>query len=169
MDAANKAPYNPRAMEKLLSKDGQEVLSKTLPKCGQPNVRLAGKSIERPVIINCETGEIIIQRVIFDQRGFPIFDPYVKVETRISGDVNLMSRDAHMRAATRQLRSDIETGIIDKNIFDKYQLEDIMSGDKKIRGFTWHYHQDVGRMQLVPTSIHKWVKHVGGFDLWGKK
>lgn len=29
--------------------------------------------------------------------------------------------------------------------------------------FTWHHHQDVGRLQLVPTRLHNTlVKHTGG-------
>lgn len=44
-----------------------------------------------------------------------------------------------------------------------------MKGKSKIGDYIWHHHQDTGRMQLIPTDIHKWVKHVGGFDLWGKK
>jgi hypothetical protein len=45
----------------------------------------------------------------------------------------------------------------------------INAGKKKIPGYTWHHHQDVGRMQLVPTDIHRWVKHIGGFEMWGGK
>jgi hypothetical protein len=32
--------------------------------------------------------------------------------------------------------------------------------------YTWHHHQDVGRMQLVPRKIHADTGHVGGFDMW---
>ncbi|WP_374046472.1 HNH endonuclease [Massilia antarctica] len=27
--------------------------------------------------------------------------------------------------------------------------------------FTWHHHQDTGRMQLPPTEIHGAVKNIG--------
>lgn len=29
-------------------------------------------------------------------------------------------------------------------------------------GYTWHHHQDGKRMMLVPTDLHKEVKHTGG-------
>ena len=153
----------------MLQKEGQEVSSSILSRPNQPNVKLAGQSIERTIVIDPVTGKTAIQKVVFDRKGFPIFDPYVKVETGISGDLHLMSRDAHMRAATRQLRADIEAGIIDKSLFTSEELKHIKSGLEKIGDYTWHHHQDTGRMQLVPTNIHNWVKHVGSFDLWGKK
>ena len=34
-------------------------------------------------------------------------------------------------------------------------------------GYTWHHHQDVGRMQLVPYEIHKQTGHTGGASIWG--
>jgi hypothetical protein len=36
------------------------------------------------------------------------------------------------------------------------------------KDYTWHHHQDHGRMQLVPTAIHSETGHTGGFSLWGK-
>jgi hypothetical protein len=33
-------------------------------------------------------------------------------------------------------------------------------------GYTWHHHQDYGRMQLVEFDIHKRTGHTGGFSLW---
>ncbi|MCG7500017.1 HNH endonuclease [Vibrio sp. Of7-15] len=34
--------------------------------------------------------------------------------------------------------------------------------------WTWHHHQDPGRMQLLPYGIHKLYNHVGGFVKWCK-
>ena len=34
------------------------------------------------------------------------------------------------------------------------------------KGFTWHHHQDFGRMQLVESNIHSRTAHTGGFSLW---
>lgn len=134
-----------------------------------PNVRLAGQCKERIVGTDPVTFEPIVQRVTFDNRGFPIFDPYVKVEIRITGDLANMSREAHMRAATRQLRNDIKIGKVDKSMFSEIELKDIGSGKEKIGQYTWHHHQETGRMQLVPTGIHEWIKHVGGNQLWRMK
>jgi hypothetical protein len=34
-------------------------------------------------------------------------------------------------------------------------------------GFTWHHHQDEGKMQLVKTGVHGYVRHTGGRQIWG--
>jgi RHS repeat-associated protein len=34
------------------------------------------------------------------------------------------------------------------------------------RGYTWHHHQQYGRMQLVDSTIHHQTGHTGGFSLW---
>jgi hypothetical protein len=154
----DKAPYDPRTTESMLkiNNPSAEIMSTTLPKENHPNVKLAGTRHQ-------ESG------IVFDNCGFPILDKYVKYETRIGGNLKNMNREVHMRAATRQLRRDIEAGIVDKNVFSEKQLNQIKSGLEKIEGCTWHHHQDVGRMQLVPESIHKEVQHVGGFEMWGGK
>jgi len=35
-------------------------------------------------------------------------------------------------------------------------------------GYTWHHHQDVGRMQLVKSDEHRLAApHTGGMAIWG--
>ncbi|MBO2930305.1 MULTISPECIES: HNH endonuclease [Pseudomonadaceae] len=34
-------------------------------------------------------------------------------------------------------------------------------------GYTWHHHQDSGRMQLVPELIHSKTGHIGGEAMGG--
>lgn len=34
------------------------------------------------------------------------------------------------------------------------------------KGYTWHHHQDFGRMQLVESKVHSQTGHTGGFSLW---
>jgi len=167
----NQVPYNPKNAQNLASGllGSNKFTRTTVPGQSMPNVRLAGQCKERTIIINPETQETLVQRITFDQRGFPVFDPYVKVETRIGGDLANMSRKAHMRAATRQLREDIKAGRVDKNKFTDIELSDIIAGKDKIGTSTWHHHQETGRMQLVPEDIHEWVKHIGGNNLWGIK
>ena len=63
--------------------------------------------------------------------------------------------------ATRELRAAIARGEIPAGKFDARQLWQIQSGRAKIDKFTWHHHQDLGRMQLVPTDIHSPTGHVG--------
>ncbi len=171
-NAANKAPYNARAMESLLQKNnpGATVTSSTLPPASGPNVRVAGNALEKE--IKLPSGGTKTISVPFDDRGLPIFDKHAVVETRISGDLSSMSGDAHKRMATRQLREDIKAGRVNKNLFTEGQLEDIQKGEKTIEGFIWHHDGSVkGRMQLVPEEIHEAIRHQGGNTMWrgGKK
>ena len=167
----NQAPYNPRTSQNLASRllGTDEFTRTTVPGQSMPNVRLAGQCKERIVGTDPLTFEPIIQRVVFDQRGFPIFDPYIPAEVRITGNLSNMSSTAHMRLATQQLRKDILEGRVDSKLFNEVQLRKIMEGSSRIPGFTWHHHQEFGRVQLVPTDIHNWIKHVGGNELWGAR
>jgi hypothetical protein len=73
-------------------------------------------------------------------------------------------RSAEMRAATRQLREDIENGRVDASMFTEQQLKDIKSGKEKIDKFTWHHNaqSSPNNMQLVPDKIHNNnVPHAG--------
>ena len=40
-----------------------------------------------------------------------------------------------------------------------------MNNKAQIEGFTWHHHQDTGRMQLVPDMIHEKTAHIGGYTI----
>lgn len=53
-------------------------------------------------------------------------------------------------------------GNVNKNKFTPSQLNAIYKGESKIPNFTWHHHQDTGRMQLVPEWDHSKTGHVGG-------
>ncbi|RDE94369.1 HNH endonuclease, partial [Aggregatibacter aphrophilus] len=46
--------------------------------------------------------------------------------------------------------------------FNAEQIAAIKAGKEKIPGFTWHHHQDTGRMQLIDQDIHKKTGHIGG-------
>jgi len=41
------------------------------------------------------------------------------------------------------------------------------SGNAKIPGYTWHHHQDRGRMQLVDETVHRRTGHIGGEAMSG--
>ncbi|MBS0271759.1 MAG: HNH endonuclease [Proteobacteria bacterium] len=130
------------------------VSSTTVPQPNAKNVKFAGQ--RHPV-----------SGIVFDLKGYPIFDDVAKFDTRISGDVSILKNERlHMRTATKNLRAEIIAGRIDKTQFTKYQLEDIMAGRDRISGFTWHHHQDIGRMQLILRKTHMNTGHVGGMEMW---
>jgi filamentous hemagglutinin len=60
-----------------------------------------------------------------------------------------------MRAATRDLNRAIQSGEVNASRFTAEQLDAICAGNDKVPGFTWHHHEAVGRMQLVPEAVHK--------------
>jgi hypothetical protein len=87
--------------------------------------------------------------VVFDPRGFPIFDDVAAFETRLPQSVAsvMKRRRTHFEAATRDLADSIRRGQVPGSQFTSEQLRAIMAGRAKIPGFTWHHHQQFGRMQ----------------------
>ncbi len=131
------------------------VTSTTVPPYSAKNVQLAGQR-------HPETG------VVFDQRGFPIFDNYSAYDTRFTGvDFQNANYQTQMRMATRDLRSQILANPQLRSQFNGAQLSAIQSGNAKIPDFTWHHHQDQGRMQLVRENIHRRTGHIGGEAMSG--
>lgn len=103
----------------------------------------------------------------FDKRGFPAFkDLYFEMNLKRK-DYNA-TRDVHFYRASKAL---YKRALEDKRFakkFTKRELE-IFSRGEVPKKYTWHHHQDKGRMQLVLTGIHSKVSHIGGFSIWGKK
>ncbi|MGI6127900.1 MAG: HNH endonuclease [Planifilum sp.] len=53
-----------------------------------------------------------------------------------------------------------------KSKFSSTDLERMRNGDNPV-GYTWHHHQDFGRMQIVDKNIHSKTGHTGGRTIWG--
>ena len=104
------------------------------------------------------TGEDLVANVPYNERGLPIFDDVAKFTTSIDKS---KSYDAQMRAATRELRENIDSGKLSASSFTQVQLKSIKAGDEKIPGFTWHHNPLNNTMQLVPFKVHKSVLHIG--------
>ena len=125
------------------------VRSTTQPPEIAKNVKLAGK--RHPI-----TG------IPFDSKGFPIFDDIAKYDTKLNLDYyRSLEYTEQMKAATKEMREKLGDSEIMKR-FDREQIKAIQAGDAKIPGYTWHHHQDTGRMQLVPEWDHSKTGHVGG-------
>ncbi|WP_422463835.1 hemagglutinin repeat-containing protein [Endozoicomonas sp. ALB115] len=147
----NEVPYDSTNVRKELS-DGygaEKVTSTTAPPLNAKNVKFAGQ--RHPV-----TG------VVFDRRGFPIFDDVAAFDTRIPIEAfRTASYDDQMKMASKGLADAIQRGEVNASKFSADQLRQINRGSKTIDGFSWHHHQDTGRMQLVPRDIHKRTGHIG--------
>lgn len=79
--------------------------------------------------------------VKFDANGFPNFSPYSKANVKIN-----------------------MTGDYYKDFVAANEAIGI-KGPKPPKNFTWHHHQDMTTMQLVPVDIHNAVRHTGGMAL----
>ena len=54
------------------------------------------------------------------------------------------------------------------NAYRKTTIEQLLTLDRAPRGYIWHHHQDVGRMQLVQEEAHILSRpHTGGMAIWG--
>jgi filamentous hemagglutinin len=151
-------PYDPVGIrEELKRRYGDDnVTSTTVPPTSKPNVRMRGGHIDATL----PDGSTV--RIVFDQRGFPIFDDVVRLEIHLENSTfRGASYDGQLRMATRDLRARIQRGEISASGFTEAQMTAIRSGAEKIPGYTWHHHQDTGRMQLVPEAIHSAVRHTG--------
>lgn len=152
----DQAPYNPHAMQSMLVSEygAGNVHPHTLLLAGQRNAHLAG--MRHPI-----TG------IVYDARGFPVFDGVTVFETRLASKLAYEgTRSAHQVAATKALKEAVKTDERLAAQFSKKQLEAIQSGSSHIPEYTWHHHQDTGRMQLIPRPLHRETGHIGGAKLW---
>ncbi|MHA3916768.1 DUF637 domain-containing protein, partial [Halovulum sp. GXIMD14793] len=149
-------PYNPIATRnELEARYGEaDVTSTTVP----PAALRGEPGSTETVLYN---GQEV--RITFNQRGFPVFDDVAVYDTRVAfTDVSGKNYSGSMRAATRDLRSQINAGLVDPSQFSTAQLRAIRGGSPTIPGYTWHHHEEVGRMQLIPREVHGCVSHAGG-------
>jgi RHS repeat-associated protein len=81
--------------------------------------------------------------VPFDDNGFPDFSDYLYPIGINDVTINPTgNRDLDFKAA---------------NLKARY--------DETPKGYTWHHHQEKGRMQLVDSDIHSKTGHTGGFSM----
>ena len=126
------------------------VTSTTIPPVRMKNVKLAGKS-------HPETN------VPFDLKGFPIFDKYAKFDTKIEHTAFYATNyEGQMSLASKKLAEAIDNGQVRASMFTAEQLTAIRNGKPKVPDYTWHHHQDSGRIQLLNEKLHKQTGHVGG-------
>ena len=146
------SPYHSRTVRTELEQryGKQNVKSSTVPPSNGKNVKLANQS-------HPKTG------VPFDSKGFPNFEQYAKYDTRINTkEFRSKGSTGQMRLATKDLAEAIRKGQVRSSSFNSKQLKAIEKGESKIPDYTWHHHQDTGRMQLIREDIHRRTGHIGG-------
>lgn len=119
---------------------------------------------------------VIYERNSFEYNGiklegiFPVFES--KYDTYLPNE-NLQSSSAtQFEKCNQNLKKDIFNNPDLEKQFTKEQLDDIKNGITP-RGYTWHHHEEPGRMQLVKTEDHDktigGAPHTGGNSIWGNK
>lgn len=86
-------------------------------------------------------GQTLPNGVKYNSKGFPDFSPHAKDTVKINMKGN---RTTDFKEANRKA-----------------------GYDKTPEGYTWHHHEDMTTMQLVPKNIHNTTPHSGG--VWGIK
>ncbi|MBX6315409.1 MAG: HNH endonuclease, partial [Isosphaeraceae bacterium] len=105
-----------------------------------------------------------VSGVPFDRNGFPKFDS--KFDTKIDPSLHQASDDRQFRAATKNLNNAMQNDPSLRNQFTQTQRDQIASGETP-DGYTWHHHQNTGKMQLVSQDDHAKTGHTGGREIWG--
>jgi len=95
---------------------------------------------------------------------FPVFPAIAEVQ--LPEDLYQETDRGQFKACNEDLKKQTEDNPELKSKFDEEQLAQIENG-RTPSGYTWHHHQQDGKMQLVPTDIHDKSAHTGGKALWG--
>ena len=105
-----------------------------------------------------------VSGVKFDNNGFPIFES--KYDMNLEPSDYTKSRTTHFRRASKDLYNSIQN---DSQLASQFTTEEInlFKAGKVPENYTWHHHQDTGRMQLVDSNLHSKTGHDGGFSIWG--
>ncbi|MCU5201633.1 MULTISPECIES: WXG100 family type VII secretion target [Bacillus cereus group] len=129
------------------------------------------EGVNGPKTIRLRMGDLAgdkhpISGVPYDLHGFPIFDAITEVTLK---EVDFKkTRPTHDRICNKLLYEQI---LKDPKLAAKFTAEEIelFKIGEKPKTYTWHHHQDTGRMQLVDAKLHKQTGHTGGYNIWGKK
>ncbi|WP_052500298.1 HNH endonuclease [Priestia megaterium] len=105
-----------------------------------------------------------ITGVPYDSDGFPIFD--FKFQTHIDPSFYLKNDTAQFKEAARLLYEETKKDPVLASKFTEREIQMFGKGIKP-KGYTWHHHQDEGKMQLVDEFIHSKTGHTGGRHIWG--
>jgi hypothetical protein len=107
-----------------------------------------------------------VSGVPYDLNGFPIFDAITEVKLK-EADYK-KTRPTHDRICNKLLYEQI---LADPRLAAKFTAEEIelFKKGEKPKTYTWHHHQNTGRMQLVDAYLHEKTGHTGGYNIWGKK
>jgi hypothetical protein len=130
---------------------------------------------ETTTVIRGHDADTTRDGVTRDANGFVVLDS--RFDTVIDdshlGSGNAQGRGGHFEAANQNLANALraDPGLADRMGLSQAAADHVLRDPAPTSppdGYTWHHHQDQGRMQLVPTSEHEAaVPHTGGMSIWG--
>lgn len=116
------------------------------------------------------TGVPFEEKVVKDENGedvrvvVPVFDSTFDAQLP---DNMLQASDAkQFKECNAQLLEKVENDPEFAKKFTPEQVEQIKNGHTP-DGYTWHHHEDTGKMQLVDSKTHNQTGHTGGKVIWG--
>ena len=127
------------------------------------NSELAGR-------VHPETGVPFVKETVQLSDGtlregvFPEFE--ATFETMLPEELLKATDYQQSQCCNEQLRDAVERDPSIKEKFTETQLQQIGDGGTP-DGYTWHHHQETGRMQLVESGVHLRTGHTGGKEIWG--
>ena len=145
-----------------LTKDGQILPFKNTREPARPIPNL-GRDRAGQTVTNGKAA------VRFDKNGFPNHETNFEM---LLDDIHVGSGrpELHIKAANQKLfdtiKADPDLAKVLK--LSQEQINRLLSVNRAPDGYTWHHHQDVGRMQLVEQGSHLLSRpHTGGMAVWG--
>lgn len=103
-------------------------------------------------------------KVKFDQMGFPKFKSFYDIKLKRKDLKN--TREAHFYYANKKLYNKAQKNKKVRRLFTRNEMNELKCGQTPDR-YTWHHHQNKGKLQLVSRKIHSEVNHIGGYKIWG--
>lgn len=105
-----------------------------------------------------------VTKVRFDEKGFPKFKSVYTV--KLQHKDYKKSREEHFYIANKKLYNNICSSSRLRMKFSSRDINVISQGDTPNK-YTWHHHQDKGKLELVDREIHSKTSHIGGYSIWG--
>ncbi|MGU3370245.1 HNH endonuclease [Bacillus mycoides] len=103
-------------------------------------------------------------KVTYDKNGHPIFNTHF--DTTLAESKYLSGDSEQFTFCNKDLFEKAMKDSELKSKFTEAELELFKAG-KKPSYYTWHHHQDKGKMQLVDYFEHEVARHTGGRAYWG--
>ncbi|MDW8363287.1 MAG: HNH endonuclease [Myxococcales bacterium] len=132
--------------------------------------RLQTRNWELAGLAHPETGVRFVRETVRLPDGtvregvFPEFEAVF--ETRLPDALLEASDYRQAQYCNERLREAFEADSGLRQRFDETQRRQIAENETP-DGYTWHHHQETGRMQLVDALIHSRTGHTGGREIWG--